>query len=246
MSTLSSDLVSKPLLTQETYLELEKNLFLGIDLLNQTGATICWENGSNTLANLIDQHIKKKRGVVSAFGRFASLYEFKPNVVNPLTIPTILLQHKGRPVVSVDCRLLGKKDAIGILYRLSQMSTSLRPIVIINNITDLPPEDAYHDDPMAVENLLLHLWKDDCRQLSHPTEGAFVIRRNNYSVLIPIHDSKRSHINMPRLRNDNLAQIHLSTDRPQWNLNKEELSYLEKRGWISSEIANQVCEYIGK
>lgn len=242
MSIFSSDLVSKPLLTDETYVELVKNLFLSIDLLNRDGAVICWENDTNTLSKLIEQHIEKKSEVNTVFGRFTSLRELVPNLDNPLSVPTILLQQKGRSVLAVDCRLLGKGDAIGFLYRLSQLSTaSSRPIVIISNIADLLPEDVNHDAPETIKNLLLHLWKDDTRELLHRSEGKFVIHRSDYTILIPIPYSKQSYIDNSRLRNNNLAQIKMDTDWRHWKLdNNEALSYLEKRGWISSELANDV------
>lgn len=102
-----------------------------------------------------------------------------------------------REIVYIDCRYVCKGDAYGSLSKLACNKTN--PIVIIENVNQIPPEDAAHDNPVYVANLLVHSWKNediyvadihiDRRGLTviltSPTEGeetlVGVCRQNSYA-----------------------------------------------------------------
>ena len=96
-----------------------------------------------------------------------------------------LKTQQGRPFEIWDVTSFCKNDAIGSMYRLSQRKD--KPIVIIENITEIPIGDpAIYDDPVYVENILLHSWKNDIIQLTHPQYGQFQMNSRDYSIIIPV------------------------------------------------------------
>ena len=64
-----------------------------------------------------------------------------------------------REILLIDCRYLCKGDAYGFLSKVAGNKTN--PIVIIENINRIPDEDAIHDNPVYVANLLVHSWKNE-------------------------------------------------------------------------------------
>ena len=64
-----------------------------------------------------------------------------------------------REILLIDCRYLCKGDAYGFLSKVADNKTN--PIVIIENINRIPDEDAIHDNPVYVANLLVHSWKNE-------------------------------------------------------------------------------------
>ena len=75
-------------------------------------------------------------------------------------INPILKEHQSRNIYSIDCRTLRKGDAYGWLSGIA--NASIDPIVIIENVTQIPDGDrAIYDDPNYVANLLLRSWKND-------------------------------------------------------------------------------------
>lgn len=71
-----------------------------------------------------------------------------------------LKEHQSRNIYSIDCRTLRKGDAYGWLSGIA--NASIDPIVIIENVTQIPDGDrAIYDDPNYVANLLLRSWKND-------------------------------------------------------------------------------------
>lgn len=72
-----------------------------------------------------------------------------------------LARHKGREVVSLDCKGLKKGDAYGWMTLLAKaVKETPNLIVIIENIADIP-SDPLCDDPQYVLNLLGHSWKNE-------------------------------------------------------------------------------------
>ena len=71
-----------------------------------------------------------------------------------------LKEHQSRNIYSIDCRTLRKGDAYGWLSGIA--NASIDPIVIIENVTQIPDGDrSIYDDPNYVANLLLRSWKND-------------------------------------------------------------------------------------
>lgn len=103
---------------------------------------------------------------------------------------------KGRCIFHWDVRTFRKNDAIGSMYTLFQLPKGNKPIVIIENITDIPDGDrSVYDDPVIVENVLLHSWKDDTIHLTHPTRGSFELQRLDYTVLFPVYPGSLENLN---------------------------------------------------
>ena len=76
-----------------------------------------------------------------------------------------LQSHQNRPIYSLDCAKLCKGDAQGWLDSIEISPVSPRPVIVVENITDIPMEDAIHDNPLYVRNLLINTLKDtpeDC------------------------------------------------------------------------------------
>lgn len=98
-----------------------------------------------------------------------------------------LKSHQGRPVYRWDVKTFKKYDAIGSMYQLSKLPKEPKPIVIIENIADIPDGDrSIYDDPALVENILLHSWKDDTIHLHHYKNGPFQMSKCDYTVIFPV------------------------------------------------------------
>lgn len=98
-----------------------------------------------------------------------------------------LKSQQGRPIIHWDAKTFRKNDAIGSMYSLSKYPKEPKPIVIIDNITEIPEAvSEIYDDPEFVENVLLHSWKNDIIYLTHPEYGPFQMNRTDYSVLFPV------------------------------------------------------------
>ena len=98
-----------------------------------------------------------------------------------------LKKHQGRPVIHWNAKSFKKDDAIGSMFQLSRMPKEPKPVVIIENISEIPDaiSDIY-DDPVLIENVLLHSWKNDTIHLTHWQEGPFEINRQDYSIVFPV------------------------------------------------------------
>ena len=98
-----------------------------------------------------------------------------------------LKKQQGRPVIHWDAKTFRKDDAIGSMYELSKLPKEPKPVVIIENITEIPDaiSDIY-DDPILIENVLLHSWKNDTIHLTHKQEGPFELNRQDYSIVFPV------------------------------------------------------------
>ena len=73
-----------------------------------------------------------------------------------------LKEHSTREFISLDCRKLSKGLAYKWLQKIQEkVSKKDNPIVIINNVTQIPDGDRnFYDDPVYVTNLLLRSWKN--------------------------------------------------------------------------------------
>ena len=99
---------------------------------------------------------------------------------NPMLRP-----HLGRPVFTLDCRYLHKGDAIGWLEKVSNLPNSPMPILVIENITEIPKEAANRDNPQYVRNVLMHSWKNPMNDWYNPnSKNSFKIVPPNYTVFI--------------------------------------------------------------
>jgi len=98
-----------------------------------------------------------------------------------------LKKQQGRPVIHWDATSFHKNDAIGSMFKLSKLPKEPKPVVIIENITEIPEAiSEIYDDPVLVENVLLHSWKNDTIHLTHWSEGPFELNRQDYSVIFPV------------------------------------------------------------
>lgn len=98
----------------------------------------------------------------------------------------MLKKQQGRPVYRWDAKTFKKYDAIGSMYQLSKLPKEAKPIVIIENIADIPDGDRnIYDDPEHVENVLLHSWKNDTIHLTY--KGVpFQMNKGDYTVIFPV------------------------------------------------------------
>lgn len=72
-----------------------------------------------------------------------------------------LSRHKGREIVSLDCKGLTKEDTYGMMANLAEKVKKYPSlIVIIENIAGIWT-DPYCEDPQYVENLIGHSWKNE-------------------------------------------------------------------------------------
>lgn len=96
------------------------------------------------------------------------------------------LAQQGRPVYRWDAKTFKKYDAEGSMYQLSKLPKEPKPIVIIENIADIPDGDLnVYDDPEHIENILLHSWKNDTIHLTYK-DVSFQMNKWDYTVIFPI------------------------------------------------------------
>ena len=114
------------------------------------------------------------------------------DIVNPSTqiigtdvVAEMLRKQQGRQIIKWDVKSFKKYDAIGSMHVLSKRSD--KPIVIIENITDIPEKTSdIYDDPVEIENTLLHSWKDDILRFNSERFGSFQLNRMDYTVIFPV------------------------------------------------------------
>ena len=100
--------------------------------------------------------------------------------LNPMLRP-----HLGRPVYTLNCRNLHKGDVIGWLEIVAKLPKSPQPILVIEDITEIPEEDANHDNPQYVRNLLMHSWKNPINNWYNPkSKNSIKIVPTDYTVFI--------------------------------------------------------------
>ena len=122
-----------------------------------------------------------------------------------------LKKHAGRPVYVLDCKSLCKHDAIGWLEAVSNLPKSPTPILIIENITEIPEEDDVHDNQTYVENLLVHSWKNEINYFtdnrSNQNRKQFTLKPHDYLVFLTWTPDSADKINNVWNKSDNLAWI---------------------------------------
>ena len=115
-------------------------------------------------------------------GGFVTLFISDEDLKNDLILFKSIIN---RPIYSIDCRTLRKNDAIGFLEILSKQSDLVRPIVLIENITEIPDEDSVHDNPEYVKNILIHSWKNPINDFYNPiSKNHFHIKPDDFVVLL--------------------------------------------------------------
>ena len=234
VSLFDKDLKEKEIPLDEKQFELRQNLVLGLDILMHRGACVVWEPEDRRMSELLKKHIDAKtHDILPMTPRLVPVYELRPSG-DDLTVPPILKKQEGRPFVELDCKRLGKGDAIGFLYYLSKYSPNPdKPmIVLISNITDIP-SGANCDDPVYVENLLLHSWKENPAHHTHPKFGSFELQPRDFTIILPIKEDKAQNINLTRLRTDGLAQIQF--DEAVSKMGADDKEFLLGNGHISKE-----------
>ncbi|MBR1929116.1 MAG: hypothetical protein IJ834_05180 [Paludibacteraceae bacterium] len=128
-------------------------------------------------------------------------------------------QHVGREIYRLDCSKLCKYDAIGWLRKVSQLSLSPKPILVIENITEIPQEDEVHDNPKYVENLLVLSWKNPANQFTDNRPGQnneqFSINPHDYTVFLTWKPEDKEKLNNVWCASDGLAWIGNFADYKQ-------------------------------
>lgn len=115
-------------------------------------------------------------------GRFVTLFISDEELKNDLILFKSIIN---RPIYSIDCKTLCKNDAIGFLEIMSKQSDLVRPIVLIENITEIPDEDSVHDNPEYVKNILIHSWKNPINDFYNPiSKNHFHIKPDDFVVLL--------------------------------------------------------------
>ena len=113
----------------------------------------------------------------------------------------MLRPYIGQPIYSIDCRYLQKGDAIGWLETISKLPKSPKPILVVENITDIPEEDDKHDNPQYVLNILMQSWKNPRNDFFNAHSGnSFSIVPLDYKVFItwtPENRAKMEAIHKP-------------------------------------------------
>ena len=118
-------------------------------------------------------------------GHLEKMVSSKYQVIGNEPEAEMLKKQHGRPVIRWDAKTFKKHDAVGSMYILSQRKD--KPIVIIENIADIPDGDRnIYDDPVLVENVLLHSWKNETIHLTHPQDGPFQLNKWDYTVILPV------------------------------------------------------------
>ena len=128
-------------------------------------------------------------------------------------------QHAGREIYRLDCSKLCKYDAIGWLRKVSQLPLSPKPILVIENITEMPHEDEVHDTPKYIENLLVHSWKNPTNQFTDNRSGQnheqFTINPRDYTVFLTWKPKDKEKLNNVWCASDGLAWIGNFADYKQ-------------------------------
>ena len=105
----------------------------------------------------------------------------------------MLKKQQGRPIVKWDVRTFKKYDAVGSMHVLSKRSD--KPIIIIENITDIPEKTSgQFDEPTEVENILLHSWENDILRFDSDRFGSFQLNRLDYTVIFPVLKGSLKHL----------------------------------------------------
>ncbi len=245
MSLFDDDLVQRPLMNKEQYEVLKKNTYWG-SLLNTNGVTICWsENPIDFHLQLLSYIKEKPSNAKLPISGVSTVCEIAPGG-DIMTMPPILQNQKGRPFVSIDCCKLGKWDAIGFLQILSKLPPSPKPILEIVNITQIPPLGTNTDDPLLVENCLLHSWHNESIDLTDKNGDSFSLSPQDFTILIPIAKNEVNKINNSRLRNDCYKQIQFEDDLKDWmdNCFTDGTEEYVKNGLITKEQEVAIDDYL--
>lgn len=134
-------------------------------------------------------------------------------IVSPsyLALTDSVKQHIGRPVYVIDCKTVCKYDAIGWLREASKLPLFPTPILIIENITEIPDEDAVHDNRQYVEDLLVHSWKNEINHFTDNRKNQnleqFTLKPHDYLVFLTWAPDCAEKINNVWNASDGLAWI---------------------------------------
>lgn len=148
-----------------------------------------------------------------------------------------LKKELGRPIYVIDCRYLRKYDAIGWLEAVAKMPLSTKPILVIENITELHEEDDNHDNPQYIRNILMHSWKNPQNDLYNANSGnSFSIIPENYTIFITWTPENRQKMDQIWNPSDGIAWIGNIDEEYQRFLTEYKdcsVSNLEKQNIIS-------------
>lgn len=149
------------------------------------------------------QALLASEGSTMLVKELAEILDMENSPFNPM-----LRRHLGRPVYSLDCRLLRKGDAIGWLEAVSKLPKAPKPILVVENITDIPEEDGNHDNPQYVRNLLMHSWKNPMNDLFNASsENSFKIIPVEYTIFITCTPENREKMEEIHQQSDGFAKV---------------------------------------
>lgn len=220
--SIFNDTISSPL-SKESVHDLIERIYLGLFVLNSDGAKIIHVQSNEVFP--LPELLKKRKIFEYKSGNICAMSSLQ--VDDQLPGVPVFSRHNNRTAIVLDCSKLCRGDAIDFMNRLSKMDTNSKPIVIIMNITDIPAEDVVHDNPLYVERILLHSWKEDTIHLSDKKFGNFSLKSTDFTVLFPVIESKISNLRLDYLKNDGYAHIDYVKD-----LNSFVRDYSESQDWL--------------
>lgn len=246
MSLFDKNLITSPTLSKEQCLSVMERIFLGLYVLDASEtprATIVYVGDDGNFP--LTQWFKENKDVTFSAPIIVPRFELHDDDSSTNLPVPVFRRHSGRPVIVLDCSTLYKGDAMGFMYRLSKVMIRPKPIVIIENITDIPAEDSIHDNPQYVEDILLHAWKEEEIHLSDIKTGDFSLKTRDFTVLFPIKNSKISNIRIDYLRNDNYGHIDYVKEFETFVKDYPEVQdWLKDKQYINDVIITALKDYI--
>ena len=245
MSIFGADLISRPVLTQEMFDDLMKNTFLGCELINHDGPLVVWQKEGDEVDALLRPHIQRVNTRFYGMS-LACIHEI---VLEDqlLSMPPILLNNNHRYFISLDCSILAKWDTVGFLSFLSRLNPECKPIVIINNFTEIPRIGGNIDNPEDVANWLLFLWQNNTIELVDKAGIPFTVYPKNYTVIVPIKRSTGDYL-FGKIGVAAIKQMQFEKKYSDWMTSGFATNYvaLKEKGVISELQAIAVEKFLQK
>lgn len=131
-------------------------------------------------------HIIETDGTDELVDSFYEMLRTDYTVLGNSVLANRLKSQQSRPIIRWAAQSFKKYDADGSMYSLLNLPKEPKPIIIIENIADIPEAiSEIYDDPVHVEDVLLHSWKNDIIHLTFKQQ-AFQLNRSDYTVIFPV------------------------------------------------------------
>ena len=134
----------------------------------------------------VGPHIIEADGIDELVDSFYEMLRTDYTILGNGVLANKLKSQQGRPIICWAAQSFKKDDADGSMYSLRNHPREPKPIIIIENIADIPEAiSEIYDDPVHVEDVLLHSWKNDIIHLTFKQQ-AFQLNRSDYTVIFPV------------------------------------------------------------